>query len=108
MPPLLLQPLVENALRHGDPGPEVRATVTLRVQRLDGQLLLEVEDNGPGIDGVPEAVIGKGIGLGNTARRLQQLYGDNHSLMLRNRATGGLSVSVRIPFRSITTAEVIS
>ncbi len=100
IPPLLLQPLVENALKHGDPGPAAMAHVALRARRSDGHLLLEVEDNGPGIPGQPQAAVGTGIGLGNTARRLQHLYGDDHHLLLRNKATGGLSVSLMIPFRS--------
>src|SRR6185437_2287898 len=101
VPPLLLQPLVENALKHGDPGPSVDAHVALRVRQSGGDLLIEVEDNGPGISGSPEAAFGKGIGLGNTRRRLDHLYGDDHHLVLRNRPSGGLSVTVQIPFRRI-------
>jgi two-component system, LytTR family, sensor kinase len=101
VPQLLLQPLVENALKHGDPGPSIPARVTLRARQSGGDLLLEVEDNGPGITGSPEAAIGKGIGLGNTKRRLDHLYGDDHHLVLRNRPSGGLSVTVQVPFRSI-------
>ncbi|MEO6877942.1 MAG: histidine kinase [Gemmatimonadaceae bacterium] len=106
IPPLLLQPLVENALRHGYPGASVTAHVTLRARRVDGFLLLEVEDNGPGIAGDPQSAIGTGIGLGNTARRLQQLYGNDHQLLLTNRATGGLHVSIRIPFHEVHSAAL--
>jgi LytS/YehU family sensor histidine kinase len=101
VPPLLLQPLVENALKHGDPGPSIPAHVALRARQSGSDLLLEVEDNGPGIKGSPEAAIGKGIGLGNTKRRLDHLYGDHHQLALRNTSSGGLSVTVRIPFHRI-------
>jgi LytS/YehU family sensor histidine kinase len=104
VPPLLLQPLVENALRHGDPGPGTRATVALRARRSNSQLVLDVEDNGPGISGLPEHMIGKGIGLGNTARRLTHLYGENHQLVLSNRLEGGLLVSISIPFHGLMTA----
>lgn len=102
VPPLLLQPLVENAFKHGNPGPSVPAHIALRARRSNGDLLLEVEDNGPGIAGVADAVIGKGVGLGNTKRRLGHLYGeDHHHLVLRNRPSGGLTVSVQIPFHRI-------
>lgn len=103
VPPLLLQPLVENAFKHGDPGPSVDAHVSLSARRSGDQLLLDIDDNGPGISGSPEAAIGKGIGLGNTARRLRHLYGDDHHLVLRNRPSGGLRVSVAIPFHNVAT-----
>lgn len=106
VPPLLLQPLVENAFQHGDPGPGVQPIVALRAWRSNGQLLLEVKDNGPGISGRPEDAIGKGIGLGNTARRLEHLYGADHQFVLSNRPHGGLSVSVQIPFHNMTSVEV--
>ncbi len=101
VPPLLLQPLVENALKHGNPGPSIPARVTLRARQSGDDLLLEVQDNGPGIAGSPEAAIGKGIGLGNTKRRLDHLYGDDHHLTLRNMPSGGLSVTVQIPFHRV-------
>ena len=103
VPPLLLQPLVENALKHGDPGPSVPAHVSLRARRSGDRLLLDIDDNGPGISGSPEAAIGRGIGLGNTARRLGHLYGEDHQLVLRNRPSGGLNVSVAIPFHIVAT-----
>lgn len=99
VPALVLQPLVENALRHGDPGPGVVARVAVRARRNNGRLVLEVEDNGPGIDGTPEEAIGKGVGLANTARRLEQLYGAAQSLRLENLRDGGVRVSVELPFR---------
>ena len=102
VPPLLLQPLVENAFKHGNPGPSVPAHIALRARRSNADLVLEVEDNGPGIAGVSDDVIGKGVGLGNTKRRLGHLYGeDHHHLVLHNRPSGGLTVSVQIPFHRI-------
>jgi two-component system, LytTR family, sensor kinase len=101
VPPLLLQPLVENALRHGDPGPDVRAQIRVRAWRENGRLVLEVADNGPGIAGLPEDQTAKGIGLDTTARRLRQLYGDAQAFRLSNRAEGGLLVSLELPFREV-------
>jgi signal transduction histidine kinase len=100
VPALVLQPLVENALRHGDPGPGVPARIAVRARRDDGSLLLEVEDNGPGLAGTQAEAIGKGVGLANTARRLEQLYGDRQALTLSNLTGGGLRVAVELPFHT--------
>jgi len=98
VPALVLQPLVENSIRHGDPGPGECARIAVRARREDGRLLLEVEDNGPGLAGTAAEAMGKGVGLGNTARRLEQLYGDRQALTLENATTGGLRAVVRVPF----------
>jgi LytS/YehU family sensor histidine kinase len=91
VPMLLLQPIVENALKHA------------RVARLDvdvrfdtAGLLIEVTDNGPGA--ADEALQGRtGIGLGNTRERLATLYGTSASLALSNVPAGGARVTVRLP-----------
>jgi signal transduction histidine kinase len=100
VPALVLQPLVENALRHGDPGPGVPARISVRARRDDGSLLLEVEDNGPGLAGTQAEAVGKGVGLANTARRLEQLYGERQTLTLSNLTGGGLRVAVELPYRA--------
>jgi two-component system, LytTR family, sensor kinase len=100
VPALVLQPLVENALRHGDPGPGVPARISVRARRDDGSLLLEVEDNGPGLAGTQAEAVGKGVGLANTARRLEQLYGNRQTLTLSNLTGGGLRVAVEFPYRA--------
>jgi two-component system LytT family sensor kinase len=87
VPPLLLQPLVENSIRHG--GPIVNVRVSAR--RENGTLLLEVRDQGPGLSGDR-----KGVGLTNTAERLERLYGGSDHLDLRN--DNGLVVTVKVPF----------
>jgi signal transduction histidine kinase len=97
VPPLLLQPLVENAIRHtvGErPGP---GRVSVSVARDGDRLRLSVEDDGPGIHGEPGGVIGKGLGLANTRDRLAWLHGDAAAMTLRNRPEGGLSVEVVLP-----------
>jgi len=94
VPYLILQPLVENALRHGiatRPGAghiEVRAAVE------NGNLQMQVRDDGPGIDGT----FRKGIGLTNTEARLKQLYGTAHNFEFTNLPAGGLLVTITIPF----------
>lgn len=99
LPPLVLQPLVENALRHGDPGPGVQATVEVRARRDNGRLLIEVDDNGPGLAVSPRAALGRGVGLGATARRLAELYGDAGGVGIENRTSGGARTSLWVPYR---------
>jgi LytS/YehU family sensor histidine kinase len=97
VPNLILQPLVENAIRHGIE-PHARAgRIELRARRLDGSLALEVQDSGAGLRG---AAAIEGVGLSNTRARLRELYGAAHQFDLQDGADGGLRVRLRIPFRS--------
>ncbi|MFL5518723.1 MAG: sensor histidine kinase [Gemmatimonadales bacterium] len=100
VPPLVLQPLVENAIIHGDPGPGVPARIAVRARRENGRLLLEVEDNGPGVAGAPDEVVRQGIGLGTTARRLAELYGARAGLTLENRPGGGVRAVITLPYQA--------
>jgi sensor histidine kinase YesM len=98
VPYLILQPLVENALRHGIgslPGP---GTVEISALRNNGMLNLKVRDTGPGILHPANSSQGLGIGLTNTQARLQQLYGDQHRLEIENVPDGGLQVSITLPY----------
>jgi two-component system, LytTR family, sensor kinase len=98
VPTLILQPLVENAIKHGiepRPGPGL---VAIEVQRKGETLRLAVRDNGLGAsksDGQPE-----GIGLANTRARLQELYGARARFTLTSPAEGGFQVEMLIPIRS--------
>lgn len=96
VPQLLLQPIVENAIRHGAADPGTPAVVRVLGERAEGRLRLVVEDEGPGMD----ASAGLGVGLSNTAERLLTLYGKEQSFALHNRTGGGLSVVIEIPWRS--------
>ena len=100
VPTLLLQPIVENAIRHGFERITAPGTVTLSARREGGRLFLEVSDNGAGLTDPPA----EGIGLANTRARLRALYGDAHELVIRNRETGGCLVEIRIPFHHEPTA----
>jgi signal transduction histidine kinase len=101
VPNLILQPLVENAIRHGiAPRPET-GHIEIRARREDGELRVDVMDDGPGLPSDPIARPREGVGLANTRARLRQLYGDAHQFTLANRADGGLIVTVRVPFREI-------
>src|SRR5262245_1210386 len=85
VPTLLLQPLVENAFRHGIANRSGGGRIEVSGYLKNGSVRLLVADNGPGIQGSLEAAKMRGIGLSNTARRLEQLYGRAHSFDLRNR-----------------------
>ena len=112
VPNLILQPLVENAIRYAiEPNTEP-GKIEIRTARNNGQLLLQVSDNGVG--GRPQdspevngaCRMREGIGLSNTRQRLRQLYGEKQNLELKYRDSGGLLVSITIPFR--TKSEVTS
>jgi signal transduction histidine kinase len=113
VPTLVLQPLVENAIRHGIEPADRPGTVRLGAARRDGRLVLTVEDDGVGLpDGIAgtgvlgssalpsSRVSGTGIGLANLRDRLQALYGDRQRLELRPRAGGGVIVRVEVPWDS--------
>ena len=97
VPNLVLQPLVENAIRHGIERHARPGKIVLRAQRQDDHLQLEVQDNGGGLPGGKP--LREGIGLSNTRTRLQQLYGTAQKFELKNVETGGLLARVILPFR---------
>lgn len=98
VPNLVLQPLVENAIRHGIEPHARPGKIILRAQAVDGRLCLEVRDNGGGID--PDKPRREGVGLSNTRTRLQQLYGPRQNFELQNAASGGLLARVTIPLNT--------
>jgi len=94
VPTFVLQPLVENAIKHGLSDRATGGTIQIRA-RQDGQrLFLEVEDDGLG---VPSLHSGTGIGTRNTRSRLAQLYGDDHSFDLKFPAAGGALAQISLP-----------
>jgi signal transduction histidine kinase len=97
VPNLILQPLVENAIKHGVSAQPGAGKVEIGARRRDGMLVLTVRDNGPGLSNRPRPG-GAGVGLANTRERLRQLYGDEQRLDLVNAPEGGLEVSVTLPF----------
>jgi sensor histidine kinase YesM len=100
IPAFLLQPLVENAIRHGILPRKGGGRVTVRVRRNKTALAMEVEDDGPGFAAEGISILQKGFGLGNTEERLRCLYGADQRLILKNSSTGGALVRVEIPFHT--------
>jgi LytS/YehU family sensor histidine kinase len=96
VPVLLLQPLVENALRHGVSGREAGGLIVVRAAREAGRLHLEVLDDGPGC---APARMGTGIGTANTLARLEQLFGADQRFLLGDATGGGTRARVEIPLR---------
>jgi hypothetical protein len=94
VPSFILQPLLENAIRHGIVPREGPGHVTLRARLQNETLEIQVEDDGVGL---AEGPIRDGIGLGNARRRLEATYGARASLALEARAAGGLTVRLRMP-----------
>jgi sensor histidine kinase YesM len=101
LPNLILQPIVENAIRHGIAPRTSAGRIEIEARRLNGTLRVQVTDNGPGIpeDLSSGAIVKEGVGLSNTEARLKQLYGADHRLDLSNTPKGGLTVLLEIPFR---------
>jgi len=98
VPSLLLQPLVENAIRHGMNGPHRVRQIVITITRDPYHLLLTVADDGPGLNDPVTTRQKEGIGLANIRRRLEQLYGSDHRFTLVNRLEGGVVATIQIPF----------
>jgi|GEM_PF-203517 len=98
VPNLLLQPIVENAIRHGIAPRSTPGIIEIEATRNNGVLKLKIRDNGPGIRKTQKSFyVRSGLGLSNTRERLIQLYGDAHRFELVNAPEGGLIVSLQIP-----------
>jgi two-component system, LytTR family, sensor kinase len=104
VPSLVLQPLVENALRHGI-APKVSGGRVDIIARRDGEhLSLVVRDDGYGVPSDELEALNEGVGVSNTRSRLTLLYGDRHRFEFRTPAGGGLEVTVMIPLVTLPDA----
>jgi len=95
LPPLMLMPLVENAVQHGVEPHAGAVTVAVSAQREQGRVRVAVRDNGAG---VRDAVLGSGVGLRNVRQRLEALYGPDASLRLSMGADGWTAAELILPF----------
>jgi two-component system LytT family sensor kinase len=105
VPNLILQPLVENAIRHGIAARVSSGLIAVSARLVNGLLQLKVEDDGPGLKRDWRMEDGTGLGLSNTRERLEQLYGREHRFEVRNREGGGVEATLVIPWR-VSTGEV--
>jgi two-component system, LytTR family, sensor kinase len=96
-PYLILQPLVENAIRHGIAARSSAGCIVVSARRDNGKLVLEVGDDGPGITSAA-SISNKGVGISSTRARLEKLYGSAQRFELRNGEKGGLVVTLAFPF----------
>ena len=96
VPRFLLQPLVENALRHGIAHRAGAGLVQVSAERKHDQLVLTVRDDGPGLPAIPDT--DSGVGLSNTRARLSALYGGNATLEVGNAEGSGVIATVRLPY----------
>jgi sensor histidine kinase YesM len=102
-----LQPIVENAIKHGISPRAAPGRIDIRVKRENGLLLMQVEDNGRGINsnGKGVRIIKEGLGLANTRARLEQLYGASYRFDLQNVDEGGFIVTMEIPWKVTAAAH---
>jgi signal transduction histidine kinase len=103
VPPLILQPLVENAVRHGNATRLGRGRVEVRARAEGRALVLTVEDDGPGAPADVDP-LRSGVGLSTTADRLRLLYGTAGALAVQPAAGGGFAVTARLPLRVLPPA----
>ncbi len=120
LPAMLLQPLVENAIKYAVGTQEEGAQISLTARVIGERLRLTVEDTGPGLDdgprnlshGAVEPLAGRpvstGVGLANIRNRLAQAYGDNHLFETRSEAGGGFTVLIEIPFTRAASAQEVA
>ena len=99
VPGLLLQPLVENAIRHGIGMRKEPDLVSVRACAIEGRLSIEVENRASVLDDSPERLVARGVGMANTIARLQRLYGLEQSFAIRNLSPNGVLVSLSMPAR---------
>lgn len=99
VPNLLLQPLVENSIRHGVGKRAGPGSISVSAEQIGGTLVLRIMDNGEGLQPGSTQPDQQGFGLAITRGRLESLYGVNQSLALRNLPAGGVEARITMPFR---------
>ncbi len=106
VPSMLLQPIVENAIKHGLAPRLEGGQIHLRTRRRDGRLSIDIEDNGMGIPSERLGeVYGGGIGISNVHERLRLLYGDQFKMDIRSQAGEGTQIHLEIP--AVTSAAAL-
>ena len=96
-PSLILQPLIENAIKYAVTPREEGGTLTISAKVHDRILILQLSDDGPGLNNGQKTNNGSGVGLKNTRERLQQFYGDRQAFTLAPNDPSGLVITINIP-----------
>ncbi len=99
VPCFLLQPLVENAVRHGTAQREEDGVLQTFIARVGDTLQMRIRDNGPGLRSSADP--GHGVGLRNTSERLAHFYPEQHAMRIVEPESGGVEVEIVIPFESV-------
>jgi two-component system, LytTR family, sensor kinase len=100
VPILILQPLVENAVRHGIETQIAPGLIQVAAERAGDTLVLRVKDNGRGLGASPKGQLQEGVGISNTRSRLKELYGPRASLKVEPGKTSGFSAEIHLPWRT--------
>lgn len=103
IPWFLLQPIVENSIKYGMESLD-KLEININILKKENNLLIEIIDNGPGINESKE-ILNEGVGLSNTKERLKKLYRDDHNFILENITSGGLRVAIEFPYIEIDKDE---
>ncbi|HZW93842.1 MAG TPA: histidine kinase [Candidatus Eremiobacteraceae bacterium] len=106
VPSLILQPMVENAIKHGIAKRVQGGSIRIAAARSNGRLTLSVYNDGPGLPAGWEKTQ-SGVGISNVRTRLQNLYGDEFEMSMRDQAPGGVEVSVSVPFAFQSAANAL-
>lgn len=99
VPNLILQPLLENSIKHGISNRHEGGVIVLKAQKENDVLVLSVRDNGGGMPARSNGDYREGIGLGTTRARLEKLYGGRQSLYFIRRPSAGVEVIIRLPYK---------
>ena len=98
VPTLILQPLVENAVKHGIAPRASAGRIEISSRKENGSIVLRVQDDGLGFNGNGTLAFKEGLGLSNTRSRLERLYGKTHRFEISNGSVKGVVVHIRFPF----------
>jgi two-component system LytT family sensor kinase len=102
VPTMLLQPIIENSIKHGISRAERGGTICIQAHKLKDRLEIKVIDDGPGLTASQlndtEFSFSSGVGVSNIRNRLSEIYGEQHQLEFVNEAPHGLTVKVNIPY----------
>ena len=107
VPILILQPLVENAIKHGIESQIAPGVIQVTAERAGKSLLLRVRDDGRGLASAPKGLLKEGVGLSNTRSRLKELYGGRASFEFKPGKAGGFSAEIRMPWRAALSAAAL-